>query len=692
MDVRLATFSSDEINRYGYSIGVQALAGALEQAWEGTPMFVSHDYHRLLGVSRPIGLQLHASRALLRGEICLATTDDDVVHAELFARRFFARKILEVDPDEKAALLALLKEAPSVNSWMMRRECVTVIDAGIAKRQFPDLFPTNDADKRSLINISELDAIAPGVFKIGELVVFAHRYFRRSLSQINNTNEAFLRKFIELKKNSELVVKIALDPDSLGLASSYLTPIELEYWRGPKFDDDLTSIPVGVSVHKASERERFFHCVDRTEFFWHTQNGTRSFECEELLDQESLGIGADAYGCRYAHSIIDDGTGLPNPLDGAIRVYDTEQYLERIDTDISKAGKKSHYVKLWRVDGPLELATWKELVCDFYRGNPLPGEYLSAPPQDAMAGTQEPELQAPRSDLMPLEIAERNSVQIAVSYHYSDEYPDVPACGLVPGIGVNDNGISIKTIELSALDLVKLTQRELGHQILLSPDIVHVAIEDMDINHPLVIFSGASAATAANTWKSALSKICERFNSRGEKRFITANVGIDYGEVTIRFAFAGFAGPLANAATNLEAFPASLDQIGIWCTSSYDYLKQNFDNTGLASEVSDLFRLDGTFRLDRPYIDPSLLLIDEKNTVSIRLPPEEVLVAEALDVGQLSAVTSVYVRACTCAGCNSSYLSCSCSALVDEDVSVSCERIEKFRLVMTERPADRLPA
>ena len=48
MDVRLATFSSDEINRYGYSIGVQALAGALEQAWEGTPMFVSHDYHRLL--------------------------------------------------------------------------------------------------------------------------------------------------------------------------------------------------------------------------------------------------------------------------------------------------------------------------------------------------------------------------------------------------------------------------------------------------------------------------------------------------------------------------------------------------------------------------------------------------------------------------------------------------------------------
>lgn len=503
-------------------------------------MFVSHDFHRPLGISRPIGLQLHASRALLRGGIGLAITDDDVAHAEEFARRFIGDKLSQVEPTERSALLALLNEEPSADSMILRRECVSIIDSGIAKRQFPDLFPTNETDKRSLVNIRELDAIAPGVFRIGELVVFAHRYFRRSLSQINNTNDAFLRKFSDLKGHPDLLVKIALDPDSLGLASSYLSPVELEYWRGPKFNDDLTSIPVGVSEHKASERERFFHCVNRTEFFWHMQNGTRSFECEELLDRESLGIGTDAYGCRYTHSIIDDNTSLPNHLDGAIRVYDTEQYLERIDTDISKAGKRSRYVKLWRVDGPLDLSSWKELVCDFYRGNPLPGEYLGGTPDDTVVGMQASEPQAQSSDLMPLRIAENNSVQIAISYHHSDEYPDVPAGGLVPGIGFNDNGVSIRTIELSALDLLKLTQRELGHQFCLPPGIIHVAIEDMDINHPLIIFSGEGASAAANTWKSALSKICGQFISRGEKRFITANVGIDYGAVTVRFAFAGF--------------------------------------------------------------------------------------------------------------------------------------------------------
>ena len=687
MDVRPATFTSDEVNRYGYSLGIEALAGAVAQAWEGTPMFVSHDYHRPLGISRPMGLQLHASRALLKGEIYFPTTEEEEAWVEGFARQFLAQKIYVVDSADEVALVAPLDGLLSDKVEVWRRECVSVIDPGIAKRKFPSLFPTDETDKRSLVPISELDAIAPGVFRMGELVVFAHRYFRRSLSQINNTNDAFLRRFFELQGQPGLVLKIALDPDSVGLASSCLTPIELEYWRGPKFDDNLASIPVGVAVHKASRRERIFHGVERTEFFWHMQNGMRSFECEELLDRETLGIGADVFGCRYAHSIIDEATSLPNHLDGAIRVYKTDQYLDRIETDISKAGKNSRYVKLWRIDGPIDLSAWKELVCDFFRGNSLPGEYLGGIPDSAMIDEQDHQSDESTGSLMSPAIFEQGDLQIAASYHRPGEFPEASEGGFVPGIGFMDDGVFTRTIELSALDLIKLIQRALGRPIQLSPGIVHVAIEDMDINHPLVFFGGEASVAAANVWKSALATLCQGFVARGERRFITASVGIDYGDVVIKFSFAGFVSLLAKALTDLADFPRSADGVGPWCISCYGYLKQHSAYAESSVGTSDLFRIDGTFRIDRPYVDPNLFSVDEQGITSIKFPPREKLVAEALHEGRLFLVTSVKVKACKCSGCGASYLACPCSAFVDEGVELLCESIEGLRWAITERSA-----
>ena len=89
-----------------------------------------------------------------------------------------------------------------------------------------------------------------------------------------------------------------------------------------------------------------------------------------------MGIGEDKYACRYVHSMIDEETKLPYHLDGAMRIYDEEAFLERIETDISKAGKNTEYVKLWRIDGEIDIVLWKELLNDFYRDNHQVGEYL----------------------------------------------------------------------------------------------------------------------------------------------------------------------------------------------------------------------------------------------------------------------------------------------------------------------------
>ncbi len=84
------------------------------------------------------------------------------------------------------------------------------------------------------------------------------------------------------------------------------------------------------------------------------------------------------WGCRYVHSMLNPSTGLPTHLDGAIRLYNEENILERIDkkNDISKCGKNSKYIKLWRIDNDFSVSLWKELISSFYRENSLIGQYF----------------------------------------------------------------------------------------------------------------------------------------------------------------------------------------------------------------------------------------------------------------------------------------------------------------------------
>lgn len=107
----------------------------------------------------------------------------------------------------------------------------------------------------------------------------------------------------------------------------------------------LDCIPEGVTCHENEHYDNVFSNLLSTQFYWHIQDGKRTFECEELCDKENVSFDDGQtmlWGCRYVHSMINLSTGLPTHLDGAIRLYNDEQILERIDskTDISKCGKK----------------------------------------------------------------------------------------------------------------------------------------------------------------------------------------------------------------------------------------------------------------------------------------------------------------------------------------------------------------
>lgn len=75
--------------------------------------------------------------------------------------------------------------------------------------------------------VGELTPVQPGVFRVGEYAVFAHPFFRRSLSRLNTLNTHFLGRLYNLPVDGS-DVRVALDPDMLGLASTYNETVELE--------------------------------------------------------------------------------------------------------------------------------------------------------------------------------------------------------------------------------------------------------------------------------------------------------------------------------------------------------------------------------------------------------------------------------------------------------------------------------
>lgn len=187
-----------------------------------------------------------------------------------------------------------------------------------------------------------------------------------------------LVELVKQTKNEKIKVRLSLDRDMIGLAQTYHDTIELEYWRGPKFNDDISQIKLGVSVHGNSEFQKQYYGISQTEFWWKNENGQQTLEAEELKEHPSNGVDDDSYGCRYVHSIYNEGAKAFEHFDGAIRMYDTEKMLMRIEKDIKSAGKNSIYTKLFRIDGELSIPDWKTLVCHYFQANPLIHEYFDA--------------------------------------------------------------------------------------------------------------------------------------------------------------------------------------------------------------------------------------------------------------------------------------------------------------------------
>jgi len=403
-------FATDGVNRADMLLPLSVIVESIESHVAGCaasgrpvglPSNISHDSCRPIGwcVSKSVLVTQGVARQL--GAILTPETPEDIEKIETaitIFRRWSRNDGVAPYADDLRTRTADL-EGP--RTGFLYLEGAAIARPGLAAQAFPDLFAGGAyADKDGLTDYAELLArtrqVVPGVFHDPkrDVVLYAHRFFRRSLSHLNSLNSYFFDSFDPLAKSTGVRGRLRLDPDLLGHPDSVRETIECEYWRGPKFEDDVAAIKDGVAVHAADDRQRLYEALDRTEIWWkapeerveaRSPRTIRTLEVEEVVDQSAGGLDDDCYGCRYAHAEYDVASGVISHFDGAIRAYAGEAYLRRLDVSIDRAGKHSDYTKLFRLDGAVAVGDWKRVLSDYYRGNNLIPEYLGAPEDAVLA-------------------------------------------------------------------------------------------------------------------------------------------------------------------------------------------------------------------------------------------------------------------------------------------------------------------
>lgn len=659
----LAVFNSDKINKYGYKFDLEALESILSQTWEiGSPSFLSHDCHRIAAWNKSLSLYIEPGLAFLTGITFIPENEKDWESIVDQVQHYLSKYIDKVIRPKRSEFRKRLSPYYSSSIEECMPDCAAVKDTNLAINIFPDIF--YERDKDGLVPLASLETLVPGVYQRDGLLFFAHKYFRRSFSVLNSLNHEFLKLLQQINtENPDLEIRIALDTDMVGLADTFRSKIELEYWWGPKFNDNLNEIPLGITRHNSDEKNNLFHGISQTEFWWHSQNGIKTLEIEELRDIPSYGVGSDYFGCRYIHSMLRK----PGHLDGAIRMYDLESMIERIDGNIQSFGRHSSYTKLWRIDGDLDVSTWKELITHYYRDNYLVGEYLGGEDKSEHIRPHIVDLGAcnkPISEYVPCNIGSGEGIRVSISYH-----DKIEVCYDHPSIRPLDylslDSLELNYAEYQTIEIIKII-RTMGQQIDYPDNLCFISFDDLVVNFPLICHTGLNSVLLAEKTLSIIRRICESWNSLKDDRIVTYSIGVQYPEANVYFSVAGHVNDLCIWHKRHQiGFPKHYSMLADFCQNIYRFISNEFPKQYDFPPLKDIHQNTGLLKFERRFLGPNEYDIrydEEQGSVicDISFPKEQ---KQLLESGDLQVACAYQIQNSECSICKKSYFSCLCSKI-----------------------------
>lgn len=692
MKTSFSIFSTDEVNRYGHQIALSALEdGVWQSGVIGLPMHLGHDMHRPTGWAIPFGIYLEPSIAYTVGRTQLAEDDNDIQNINKARQNVILKQQIDAIEPYKEDFIKLLGDNYSENGKFHYPSCVAYIEENILSKVFPQLDKLAKKEKAGLIYLKDLlkefEYLSQGVFKHkkSDLTIFAHSFFRKSLSRLNNFHFIFLDELIELSKNEDVNVRILLDNDMIGFAPSYLTSFEYEYWWGPKYNDDIKNIQAGLTQYGSDEFEKLYYSILRTEFYWKHDENNYEFELEEVKNEPSPQF-EDSYGCRYVHSIYKKDEEYFDHFDGAIRSYDTETMLERIDSKMTEFGRKSEYKKIFRVDGKLPLSNWKSLTTNYLQGNPQIYEYF---------GLEKPEIKQVIHDtsisikdkLVPYSIDKGMGIRMLVSYHEKTESLDYQRyISITDSLTLGEE--SFDAIEIDTYEIKKALNR-LDSDLFIPENLTLLAPEDLYCNIPCIFHTDENCEENLNLTMDAFKMIFEALNQRDDEKVFSFTLAWNIEDKEVRISILGHVSDLYEWIKMNKHIPVEREEFKKWFEEQAKFINKLPEKRN-SPNLSEIVKFDGVLYLKRRLVNSDVDIKYKPTTEGLKY---EMLLKEgqndllaSIKNGEIAPATSSIIEEVICDKSKLNYLESPYSTYLDN----VAQRIQKYTpigMYWTDKPA-----
>jgi len=309
-----------------------------------------------------------------------ALTDDEFVRLVGSMARGFA---FMLDPPERAtheqrervALYYLGSEIHRIY-YAFAETIAADLGASEVLKVYPELVDLLDKD--GLLHIDDRFTLHDGGIEYEKHMLHYHQFLRRGFTAQPNFDflGPFARFYERTKKTNTF--RVAIDHLRIMPTEAYVRLMEADRWFGPSFDREKLDNPsaVGLTIMKRNQDSLFglSNDLDRTEFFWSFRDGVKTLEIEEV---SSVGFRIDQYHLnRYLHAERDVTNGVLRHADGAVKIYMNNDYEKRFSSHMPHESKSYKKVKLWRIDGDLDVDVWLELTAFFFKGNEMIIEYF----------------------------------------------------------------------------------------------------------------------------------------------------------------------------------------------------------------------------------------------------------------------------------------------------------------------------
>lgn len=669
-------FLSDQLSRDGFQFTISALEDAIWQgSVSGTPTNISHDIHRTAGWSFTKGLLFTPSKALIMGCTWIPENDDDYQSISEAKSNFIANFINKQIQKYHSQFIDTLKDLYIADKGHWFYNSIVLYGyEDIVFKAFPELF--SRLDKDGLIEIDylleEFEHLSQGIFKKkgSDIAIMLHPYFRKSSSIFNNFSWPFIDEFLSLNKEKNIKTKIKIDSSFLGYAPSFIPSMEFEYWWGPKYDDNISSMHMGLTTYGGDDEvERIFSNVTRTEFIWKNEDELYTFEMEEVRDEPAPTL-KDTYTCRYIHSIYDNKNKNFNHFDGAIRAYDTDLMIERLDKKMTEMGRRSEYTKLFRIDGGLPLSSWKSLVTKYLQGNPQIYEYFGMPkPVDQIESQNEPEKTA-LEKYIPYSINRGGGVRLYVSYNEKNTNQSVDRYISSFDELTLENG-KHRAIEFFTVEVVKAIRR-VGGQIDLPQDCIYILPEDYYCNIPTISHGSNNTQQNVNETVDGIRLLVKQLLENNSNEVFSFSLSWNIDEKEILISFVGHIEDLDVWLKSFDSIPTQRSDFKKWLTIQSIFFKENGIETP-CPVLSEVIKDDGMFYFTRRLVQKDAAMSFPNNDFSecgFDFDEGKEDLAELLRTHQLYPAPSTQVIKMTCQKTGLDYIDSPYSIIFNETQQV----------------------